>query len=274
MQKGKILKLKEQIRELENKLILKEKENQKFTERFIANVSHEIRTPLNAIVGFSGLLQSRTLTNSKKDQFLIHINQSTERLLYLIDNMLELSYIQSDQMNLKFEKCNISEILKSAYYYASHLKVKHVRNNIAILYDESMLNLSEEVYTDEHRLLLVLRNLINNAIKYTSKGFIEFGCIPKGNLLEFYVKDTGKGIKNMEKTIFEKYEKNEDNYLIGSQGLGIGLSVCKGILDKMGGKIWFMENKPGGTCFYFTIPYLKSKNETHKALRKSAVYVS
>ena len=119
MRKDKISLLKERIKALEHQLDLKDKENKKFTESFIANISHEIRTPLNAIIGFSGLLRSRALSNSKKEQFLIHINHSTERLLYLIDNIIELSYMQSDKMNLELEKAGrVADFLELGELFA------------------------------------------------------------------------------------------------------------------------------------------------------------
>ena len=162
--------------------------------------------------------------------------------------------------------------MKSAYYYVSHLKEKHSRNSVAIIYDDSSINI-KDFYCDGFRILLILKNLLNNALKFTDNGYIEFGCQLKNDELEFFVKDTGKGIRSLTKSVFENFYKDEKNHLTSPQGLGIGLSVCKGIIDKMQGKIWYIENEQNGTTFYFTVPYIRAKTAINSD-QKSTVCIS
>jgi len=268
--------LLDRIKELEDQLLNKEEAHKQFKQYIVANISHEIRTPLNAIVGFSGLLKSRDLSIEKRDAYVEHINDNTERLLFLVENIIELSNIQANNMKTNLEICHLSELLKSAFYYVNHLKAKYRKDRVGIICNDECNEKLDKFYTDDHRVLLILKNLLNNALKHTDKGYIEFGCMIKDSLLEFYVKDTGKGIQGKngsDRSVFKEFYKNEKSYLSGSLGLGIGLSVCEGILNKMNGNIWYNNNKTGGTTFYFTIPFLRSKNEIGRKNKKSAVYI-
>jgi signal transduction histidine kinase len=261
MQIGKIVSLKKRVRELEESLSDKNEEIKRFTDTFIANISHEIRTPLNAIIGFSGLIGSRELSDYKKKQFLLHISNSTERLLNFVDNLIELSFIRSNNMKLKIELCNIEEILKTVLYYANHLKEKYNKTDLLIINQGELTKDRVLFLSDEYKLLLVLRNIISNSIKNTNIGTVEFGCIVKKKYIEFFVKDTGTGMLNNDESIFTDFtKKREKEFLTGTQGMGIGLTVCKGIIEMMGGKIWYESAPARGTNFYFTIPYIAPKN--------------
>ena len=273
MRKDKTAALNNRILELETQIERIKNENKRFTEIFVSNISHEIRTPLNAIIGFSGLLRSREIPFKKKEQFVMHISDSTERLLFLIDNVMELSLIQSDNMNLNVDKCNLSEIIQNTYYYANHLKSKYNKHGIILICDYAELDEIDDLYTDEFKVLLIMRNLINNAIKYTANGYIEFGCKIKNDMLEFFIKDTGYGMNPESKSAFDSFNKNNNDYLKESDGLGIGLSVCQGVIKNLGGKIWFDNNTPKGTVFYFTVPFLRSNTTTNNS-KKASVCVS
>jgi two-component system, chemotaxis family, CheB/CheR fusion protein len=259
-------RLKERVQELEHQMHLKECEHKMFKNNLISNISHEIRTPLNAIVGFSGLLKCKNLSDTKKEQYVVHINNSTDRLLFLIDNLIELSYIQSGNLQINMETCYISEILKVGFYYAQHMKEKLSKGNVAIICNAPDTIGGDEFVSDSFKLQLLLRNLINNALKNTDNGYIEFGGDTINGSIEFYVKDTGSGITEFGTSVLESFS-NINSQIPAKKGLGIGLSVCKGILDKMDGSMRVKNNLPHGTQINFSIPHIdpKHQNEIKKA---------
>jgi len=200
--------LKERISYLENALRLKDEEYKKFFETIIDNISHELRTPLNAINGFSGLIQSRELPFKKVEDYFEIIHANIARIQFVIDNVIELSFLNANKLEMKKEVCNLSEILKSTFYYANHLKMKYKKNAVAIICGDIESELVEEFIADEYRIMLVLRNLINNALKNTTKGYVEFGCSSDNDLLKFFVMDTGKGYdKNIISDAFQNQKK-------------------------------------------------------------------
>ena len=238
-------------------------------EAIIANISHELRTPLNAINGFFGLLQSGEPSFQKQNEFNKIIRENIERLQFVMDNIFEMTMLKENRLTIDTDLCNMSEILKSTLYYSNHLKIQLGKKDVAIICDETNIDKIGSFLTDDYRIKLIMKNLLNNALKNTEQGFVEFGCMRKEGFLEFFVKDTGNGITDCE--VFGAYKKRGQNLLAGPRGLGIGLYVCEGLLEKMNGKIWFENHAIKGTTFYFSIPYLKLKtdlvkNEDHPAL--------
>ena len=215
---------------------------------FLANMSHEIRTPLNAIVGFSNLL-STAETKEEMEEFVGIIESNNSLLLQLIDDILDLSKIEAG--TLDFEESNFSvnsmldEIVHSAWF---RIKNEEVQFTIS-------KGLSEcTIRTAKNRLMQVIINLVNNAIKFTEKGTITVGYnyLEKENKLEFFVKDTGIGIpKDKLKDVFGRFVKLNSF----AQGSGLGLSICETIVHTMGGDIWVESEIEKGATFWFTISY-------------------
>lgn len=223
-------------------------ESDRLKSAFLANMSHEIRTPMNAIVGFASLLQSNEFSDDEKLTFIETINKNSETLLVLIDDILDISIIESNQLKLTRRKFDLATILAEIESYY-HLKNK---KSIRIQFQRQD-NL--QIINDPIRFRQIFNNLINNAIKYTDDGHILFGYEAMDNEIRFYVTDTGIGIDpenhNNIFNHFYKVEKDNDKLY---RGTGIGLAICKKLVELMGGKIW-VESTPGvGSTFYFTLP--------------------
>lgn len=226
----------------------------KLKSAFLANMSHEIRTPLNAIMGFTGLLTERELSKEKKEKYGKLITESGIYLMKLISDILDVSMIESGQMKVNFRQLDLSELFSKIY-----LNQKQMYGNIQNKDVQLILNLpfhNINIAVDEFRLEQIIANLVNNSMKFTSKGYIKFGYIPDEEHVLFYVEDTGSGIKEeFQPEIFNRFVKNEENVDVRlARGAGIGLSLCKNLVFMMGGKIWFTSEYMKGTTFYFTLP--------------------
>ncbi|GGK12483.1 MULTISPECIES: PAS domain-containing sensor histidine kinase [Parabacteroides] len=223
--------------------IEKVEEGNRMKMAFLANMSHEIRTPLNAIVGFSQLL-AQTDEHEDKEEFVRIIEENNDLLLQIINDILDISKIDAGKMTFNYSDFDITEIITDLkQVYNSHLspKVKFICN---LPYKKYMIR------SEKNRLIQVITNLLNNAVKFTSEGSITIGyeIIPKG--LSFYVSDTGKGIdKENLKHVFERFAKF-DKFVPGT---GLGLSICQMIVNKLGGEISVESEFGKGSTFRFTI---------------------
>ena len=211
---------------------------------FLANVSHEIRTPLNAIVGFSEVI-AHTEGECEREEYLDIVKANSNLLLHLINDILDLSRIESGKMEFIDENIQMDELCEEL----RQMHQMRIKNDVKVIFERPAVSLT--IVSDSHRLRQLYSNLISNAIKYTEKGSITLGYKLKGNMMEGYVRDTGSGIP-VEKlnNVFGRFEKLD----LLKQGFGLGLSICKSILDKMGGKIWVESELGVGSCFYFLIP--------------------
>ena len=233
----------------------------KLKTAFLSNMSHEIRTPMNSIVGFSELLLNKDLPKQKKQEFITYIKDSTNNLLYLIDDILDIAKIEAEQIKIKINECRLNQLLFKLY------AVFHQKNNkkINLILDRANHSSNFTILTDNYRLNQVLTNLINNAYKFTYHGNIKFGYIEKNNnTLLFFVRDTGIGISNdKKKHIFDRFHKikNIETEKIYS-GAGLGLTISKKLIELLGGNIWVESEIGKGSVFYFTLPFekIESKN--------------
>lgn len=224
----------------------------KMKSAFIANMSHEIRTPLNAIVGFSNLL-TETGDTEERELYISIIKKNNDLLLQLISDILDLSSIEGQSLNLIYEPVNISVLFNEIIYSFS---MKNERNLEICLETESS---SLSIHTDRHRLTQLITNLLNNALKFTASGRITIGQrTNENNEVEIWVEDTGCGIpKEKLEAVFERFVKL-DSFVPGT---GLGLSICRSIVEQMKGRIW-VESEPGvGTRFSFTLPSFKSEDQ-------------
>lgn len=227
----------------------KAEEANKLKSAFLANMSHEIRTPLNAIIGFSNLLPTAQ-SRDEMNEFIGIIESNNSLLLQLINDILDLSKIEAGTLDFSETTFSVNEILDEIVYSS---KLRNENDKVEILYDNRSPNYI--IRAARSRLMQVLINLMNNAMKFTEEGTIRTGCdyLPEESMLRFFVRDTGIGIpKNKLKDIFGRF--TQLNTFI--QGAGLGLSICEMIVHTMGGTIWVESEIGKGTVFWFTIPYL------------------
>jgi len=220
-------------------------ESDRLKSAFLANMSHEIRTPLNAIVGFSGLLASAT-DQQDKDEYVHIINNNNEVLLQLINDILDLAKIEAGTLEFSKTEVNIN-ILLSEIEGSYKLKVDR---QVQLSFIEKQPHCI--IKTDKNRVLQVITNFINNAIKFTSEGSITFGYRVYDTEIYFYVTDTGCGFSEKEaQKVFQRFVKLNSF----SQGTGLGLSICQMIVERLGGTIGVNSEKGKGSTFWFTLPY-------------------
>ena len=248
----------------------------KLKSSFLANMSHEIRTPLNAIVGFSNLLADGTIKEEERDEYISIINNSNETLLQLIDDILDVSMIEADQVKITKSDFSVNKQMKQLE--TTYLPIIKKKKQDAV---QLKLNLPEDSFwikSDQIRINQVMVNLLNNAIKFTHKGSIEFGFEPKGNYLKFYVKDTGIGVQEAYLDhLFDRFYKIENDNKKLYRGTGIGLYLCKRIVELLGGTIHVESEFGKGSMFYFYLPAenltiepaVVSNNKTEKTRQKT-----
>lgn len=221
-------------------------ESNRLKSAFLANMSHEIRTPLNAIVGFSGILAS-TEDDEEKQEYVSIIENNNTLLLQLISDILDLSKIESGMLDLQYSNVELNALMKEL---ESTLLLRLKSDAVKLEFVEPTEPCI--VHTEKNRVSQLIFNLVNNAIKFTKQGSIRFGYELRGDMLYFYVADTGCGIpKDKQHNIFGRFVKL-DTF---AQGTGLGLSICKILMDHMGGKIGLESDEGKGATFWFTLPY-------------------
>lgn len=229
-------------------------ENNKLKSAFLANMSHEIRSPMNAITGYTELLRNTEQPPLKQKQFLDVIFKSSNQLLNIINNILDLSKIEVGQLKINKLDYDLNQLILDAlqtlppnFFNESEVEIKTA---LPIKGSEAL------IHCDSSRIQQVITNLLNNALKFTYEGYIELGYTIKDANIIFYVKDTGIGIpKSKHRLIFERFGQAEEGYARNYEGAGLGLPICKGFIELMGGTIWLTSEPQKGTTFYFTIPY-------------------
>lgn len=250
----------------------KAEESDKLKSIFLANMSHEIRTPMNAIMGFSELLIDSEIEESEKSQYVNIIQNSGNRLLQIIDDIVDISKLEMDQAGVNKIESNLHELFESSIDVVGRGELLGAKPNVDLV-----LNLTKEydglfVFTDPNRFNQVLDNLLNNAIKFSDSGKVETGYtfkeINSQTVIEVYVKDEGCGIpKDRHDIIFERFRQGDEEHF--TDGTGLGLSISKGLVKLLGGEIWFESEEGKGSTFYFTLPY--SKNAPIKIEEKEDV---
>ncbi|MCX6223254.1 MAG: PAS domain S-box protein [Bacteroidia bacterium] len=246
-----------------NEDLYKAKEHAEKSDRlksaFLANMSHEIRTPMNGILGFASLLEEPDHTGEEQQLYIKMIEKSGARMLNIINDIIDISKIESGLMDVVITETNINENIELIYnFFKPEVEKKRIQ-----LFYKNALPLNEAIIqTDREKIYAILTNLVKNAIKFTSEGSIEFGynIVGTDNYLsprqyQFYVKDTGIGIpKDKQEVVFERFIQSDISDKQTLQGAGLGLSISKAYVEMLGGKIW-AESEPGkGSIFYFTIP--------------------
>ena len=268
----------------------KAEESDRLKTAFLANMSHEIRTPMNGILGFADLLKEPGLTGDKQQAFISIIEKSGQRMLNIINDIVDISKIESGLMKLDIKESNINEQIEYAYTF---FKPEAEAKGIKLSFRNSLPAKEAVIKTDREKVFAILTNLVKNAIKYTPEGSIELGYVSTGSAsqtpdkmvgeqgrtqvgehsrtqvgeqgrtpeLQFYVKDNGIGIpKDRQLDIFERFIQADISDKMARQGAGLGLSISKAYVEMLGGKIWVESDPDGkstglGSTFYFTLPY-------------------
>jgi len=218
---------------------------------FVANMSHEIRTPLNAIVGFSSLMTDPDIREEDKKAFEKQIVDNSDYLLSLIEDIIDVSKIESNQLTVKLQDVNVVPLIRQITQ-SFQLSVPYGKN-IKVINSLDMHELI--VHVDRVRLEQILRNLLSNAVKFTDEGTIEVGCQKINDFYVFAVKDSGIGIHtDHQQVIFDRFMKIDNNKQQLYRGTGIGLFLSRQLVERFGGKIWVESEVGKGSNFYFTIP--------------------
>ena len=262
---------------LNDLIIAKEKaeESDRLKTAFLHNISHEIRTPMNAIVGFTSLLESSELSEETRRQYIDIVFQSSNQLLSIISDIVDISNIETGLIKATPETVNINSVLRNLFeQYSLRAKQDNISFTLSIGLDDS----SALIISDEIKLIQILSNLLNNSFKFTKKGSIDFGYSLKDDFIQFFIKDTGIGIAeaNYQK-IFERFYQVENSASFKTGGTGLGLSISRAYVELMGGKIWTISQPDEGSTFYFTLPFIRvpEKNKEEKqSVRKKNIAIT
>ena len=242
----------------------KAEESDKLKSEFLANMSHEIRTPMNGIMGFSNLLKQEGVEDDAWKHYVDIIYQSSQQLLRIINDIVDFSKIQAGQYEIEENDINADIFLNDLRDLFEDQKKKQGKNSIELRVSVDKDLKETKIMTDERKLNQILSNLLENALKFTSRGFIEMGCHREGEFVKFYVNDTGMGIDEVNHgVIFEKFRQVDASATRQFGGTGLGLTIAKTLVELLGGKIWVKSKVGEGSTFYLTIPY-KEKSVSEK----------
>jgi PAS domain S-box-containing protein len=246
----------------------KAEESDKLKTAFLASMSHEIRTPMNHIIGFLELLKDTELNQIEREEFLHIIRASGNNLLRIIDDIIDIAKIETQQLEIDNEEVSLNKFLEDLLYTYQDLISVEDKPGLSIQLKTPDQAALTEIITDPQRLQQILSNLLANAIKFTNKGRINFGYeLKPNNRLQFFVSDTGIGIpKEKQELIFQRFRQLDYGYTRAYGGTGLGLAISKGLIEMLGGEIWVESEEGKGSTFFFTIPYKPVKQETPEIL--------
>lgn len=232
-------------------------ESDRLKSAFLANMSHEIRTPMNGILGFAELLKEPDLSGEKQQEYVEIIEKSGQRMLNIINDIIDISKIESGQMKVNLKEVILQDQFK---FLDTFFKPEIESKGIQISFRNRLPVCNASIITDPEKLLAILINLIKNAIKYTDHGSIQIECdlIKQKDLsvFQFSIRDTGIGITaDMQEDIFKRFVRTDIVEKMAKQGAGLGLSISKAFVEMLGGKIWLESEVGKGSVFYFTLPY-------------------
>ena len=234
-------------------------ESDRLKTAFLQNMSHEIRTPMNGILGFSDLLKNPELNEVKQQKYIAIIAKSSKRLLSTLNNLMDVSKLETGQIHINYETININEELSSLFeFYKPEAESKGIHLRLSLeIHEEALV-----IQNDRSKFEAVVTNLLKNAIKYSQQGTINLGYTLKNNEIEFFVSDTGIGIpKDRQNAIFQRFVQADIEDKQVFEGVGLGLSISKSYIEMMQGKIWVESEEDKGSTFYFTLPLINKNIE-------------
>lgn len=235
------------------KALERARESDRLKSAFLANMSHEIRTPMNGILGFSGLLKTPQLSTEKQQKYIDIIEKSGKRMLTTINDIMDISKIEAGLMVVNKSTFNLKEKLEELFNF---FETEASKKGLYLSIQNNLVKDEYLILSDEQKVISTMTNLIKNAIKFTPNGSVEIGCSKSGNLIEFFVKDTGIGIpKDRQAFIFDRFIQADIEDKLALEGTGLGLAISKSYVEMLGGTIWLTSEEKKGSQFYFTIPY-------------------
>jgi len=232
----------------------KAEESDRLKTAFLQNMSHEIRTPLNAICGFSSFLEDDDTTKDERKKYVQIIQNNSNQLLAIVTDVLTVSSLETKQVQINYSKVCVNHVFDELLTVFNQQISNQV---ISIFTQKSLSDQQSTIYTDKTKFTQIVSNLLTNALKFTNQGRVELGYQLIHDQIEFFVKDSGIGIKpELHQKIFERFRQADKKIQINYGGSGLGLSICKGFVELLGGRIWVESELGKGATFYFTLPYL------------------
>jgi len=252
----------EKLKEAKNKA----ERSDRLKSAFLANMSHEIRTPMNAIIGFTEMLADKSISGNERDIYVSYIKNSSNTLLNLIDDIIDIAKIEAGELKIKKEEFSVRKILDELLISYERQRLKTGKTKLKFAIQDDLENEDVIIFSDPFRFRQILSNLLNNALKFTDEGQITMGYhVKSGQMLEFFVRDSGIGMP-AEKLdiIFERFGQIDDIYNKNKRGTGLGLAISKNLVKILGGEMKVESEIQKGSVFYFTLPYksrVSSKRE-------------
>ena len=235
------------------------RESDRLKTAFLQNISHEIRTPMNGILGFLRLLEMPALEDDERSEYVRIVNQSGRRLLNTINDIIELSRIEAGPTDVHMESVDVEQVMRIHY---GIFQARAEEKGLALTLAEHVRGEKALLRTDKKKLDSILNSLLGNAIKFTSKGGVEFGNRLEGQNLIFYVKDTGIGIpEHRLGAVFERFMQADQSSTRPYEGSGLGLTIAKANVEALGGRIRVISEEGKGSVFSFSVPYLSLSPE-------------
>lgn len=263
---GEIIAIFDDVTDRENANILLKKQNLELLEakrraeesnslktEFLNNMSHEIRTPMNGIIGFSELLNNPDITDQERSLFSKTVQNSSYQLLRIIDDILEISTLETKQKQIVETEFDLNELLEELL---AIFNLKRTIGDVSLNFKKSLPNSQSRIILDKTKLNKILSNIIENALRYTEKGFVEIGYYLEANNIVLYVKDSGIGISpENHSMVFERFSQEDKDLSRKYGGLGLGLAISKESARLMGGDITLESVKGKGSTFFIILPY-------------------
>jgi len=262
--------LTKRIEELEKMLQAKEQEVQQLKNIFLSRINHGIRTPMNSILGFSNLLADESLTKDQRDLYISYINNSSDQLISLIENLTNISMLESGQIKINKNICPLYEMFDEIYDKFNKLKHRKGKQSVALLVTRGINEKDFAIISDRYRLEQVVSNLVEFALRQTEKGVIEFGYMLKDvDRMEFFVRYSGRitGLEN-HPNIFESVRSLADDVDMHAEGTGISLAIARDLVTLMGGEIRLEIKDMRTSAFIWTLPLNSPPAENIKKIEQ------
>jgi len=245
----------------------KAEQSDRLKTAFLHNISHEIRTPMNAIVGFTTLLDSPDTTDETRRQYIDIIYQSSNQLLSIITDIVDISNIETGLVKISRSTVNMNQLIRSLY---DQYRMRALEQGLVLNFTTHFDDREAQVVTDETKVIQIFSNLLNNALRFTRKGRIELGYVVRGEMVEFFVSDTGIGIApEYQQKVFERFFQVEGPSSKQYSGTGLGLSISKAYAELLGGSIWLISTPGEGSLFCFSIPFARPAEPAVQARKSS-----